>query len=97
MADVIQILETLEKRVKTAIDKIATLLGQVNQLEQKNKELNVALAEHKLRIEGLQKQIAELSDRPPNYEVDKYKENEKLLKQRVRALLTKLDELKVLD
>ena len=46
---------------------------------------------------AIQKQIEELSDRPPNFEVDKYKENEKLLKQRIRALLTKLDELKVLD
>jgi FtsZ-binding cell division protein ZapB len=97
MADVVQILEALEKRVKSAIEKIATLLGQVDKLEQENKELNVAVAEQKLRIEGLQKQIEELSDRPPNFEVDKYKENEKLLKQRIRALLTKLDELKVLD
>lgn len=97
MAEVVQILEALEKRVNTAIEKIAKLLGKVETLEQEKQELNVTITEQKLRIDGLQKQIEELSDRPPNFEVDKYKENEKLLKQRIRALLSKLDELKVLD
>ncbi len=97
MAEVVQILEVLEKRVNTAIEKIAKLLGKVETLEQEKQELSVTITEQKLRIDGLQKQIEELSDRPPIFEVDKYKENEKLLKQRIRALLSKLDELKILD
>lgn len=91
------ILEELEQKIDRAVTTIATLKSRVNRLEENKKELEAELAERELRIEGLQKRLEELSERPDDYEVQRYKANEQLLKQRIRALLSKLDDLKVLD
>ena len=91
------IIDDLEKRIDKAIDVIATLKKRVSQLEYEKNEIETVLADREILIQGLQKQLDELSNRPVDYEVEKYKANEKILKDRIKTLLSKLDELQMLD
>ena len=97
MGELNSILEGLEKGVEAAVSRISLLARHVKRLESENKQLKIRLAEQKLHIEGLQKQIKEISGTSNYAEIERYKENEKMLRQKIRALLSKLDELKVLD
>ena len=97
MMTIDNILDDLEKKIDKAIDVIAMLKNRVSKLENDKKEIEAVLADREIRIHGLQKQLKELSDRPDDYEVEKYKANENLFKERIKTLLSKLDELKMLD
>ncbi|MBN1999902.1 hypothetical protein JW935_20270 [candidate division KSB1 bacterium] len=83
-----------------AVNKVIQLLHKVNQektelLDEKKKLLNL-LAEKNLKIEGLKKLIVELKENPNDKELQQYKENEKKLKNKIKLLLVKLDELQKL-
>ncbi len=83
-----------------AVNKVIHLLHKLNHernelLVEKKKILNL-LAEKNLRIEGLKKIIVDLKENPNNKELLQYKENEKKLKNKIKLLLGKLDELQKL-
>jgi FtsZ-binding cell division protein ZapB len=91
------LLDDLEKRIDKAIEKIAMLRKLLHKLESEKNELQSVLTDREIRIQGLQNQLDDLLNRPADYEVEQYKANQKLLKIRIRTLLSKLDELKMLD
>ena len=91
------ILDLLEERIDRAVAKIAELKRKVALLTEEKKDLEAILAEREIRIEGLQKQVEELKEKSNLNQVEKYKQNEKLLRERIVAMLSKLDELKSLD
>lgn len=92
-----KLLDDLEKRIDKAIEEIAVQRKRVHKLESDKNELESVLTDREIRLQGLQNQLDELLQRPANYEVEQYKANEKLLKAQIKVLLSKLDELKMLD
>jgi len=90
-------LDYLEAKVFEAIKQIAYLTKKKSVLTYENKQLLGQLAEQELFMEGLQKTIEELKRTSKGSELLKYQENEAKIKERIQKLLSKLDELKLVD
>ncbi|NIA29163.1 MAG: cell division protein ZapB [Actinobacteria bacterium] len=91
------ILDVLEERIDEAVEKIAKLERKITLLQDEKKDLEIVLAERELRIEGLQKNIEELREKTPHHVIEQYKERENQLRERIQSMLSKLNELKLLD
>ncbi len=92
-----QKINNLEAKVFEAIKQIAYLTKKNRILGKENKQLRTRLAEQELFMEGLQKTIEELKKNSKGSEVLKYQEKEEQLRQRIKSMLTKLEELKLVD
>ncbi len=90
-------IDYLEAKVFEAIKQIAYLTKKSRALILENKQLKARLAEQELFMEGLQKTIEELKKNSSSAELLKYQENEGKIKERIQKLLTKFDELKLVD
>ncbi len=91
------ILDVLEERIDEAVEKIAKLERKIAILQDEKKDIEVVLAERELRIEGLQKNIEELQEKTPQHVIEQYEERENQLRERIQSMLSKLNELKLLD
>ncbi len=92
-----QKINNLEAKVFEAIKQIAYLTKKNRILGKENKQLRTRLAEQELFMEGLQKTIEELKKNSKGSEVLKYQEKEEQLRQRIKSMLAKLEELKLVD
>jgi FtsZ-binding cell division protein ZapB len=85
------VFEVLEKKVNEAVETINKLKKQNKDLEEQNNRLKNELEGKDKEIENLKfnnKRIQELET-----ELNEHKEKERLVKEKVEALVTKLDNL----
>ncbi len=91
------VLDVLEERIDEAVEKIAKLERKIAILRDEKKDIEIVLSERELRIEGLQKNIEELREKTPHHVIEQYEERENQLRERIQSMLSKLNELKLLD
>ncbi len=91
------ILDVLEERIQFALGMIAEMRKKALYLEQENSDLRARAAEQSLQIEQLRQQLNEQASRSEQAMLDKYRETEERLRERVQNMLAKLDELKAFE
>ena len=91
------ILDVLEERIQFALGLIAEMQKKNLLLLEENSDLKVRLAEHQDQIDQLRQQLNEQSSRSEQAMLEKYRETEEKLRERVQNMLAKLDELKTLE
>jgi hypothetical protein len=89
------IVDKLEFTIDEAIERVVELKTKNQILLEEKQEQKALLAEKELRIEGLQKVIEELKTKMDDKLIQRYKDKEETLRQRIQALLSKLEELKL--
>ena len=90
-------LKNLEAKVFEALKQLAYLTKKNRILGKENRQLKTQIAEQELLLDGLKKTIEELKKNNEGSTVIRYQEKEKELRQRLQAMLAKLDELKLVD
>jgi hypothetical protein len=88
------ILDVLEERIQFALGMIAEMRKKNVLLEQENGELRARVAEQGLQLEQVRQQLIEQNSRSEQAMLEKYRETEERLRERVQNMLAKLDELK---
>jgi hypothetical protein len=87
--------------LEVKIDEILALLGELQRqnknLKEEKKKLLSLLAEKTSIIDGLQVSLEKIKQKPDDSEIIRYQENEKKLKNKIKFLLSKLDELDKLE
>jgi hypothetical protein len=91
------ILDVLEERIHYALGIIAEMQKKNLLLVAENSDLKERLAEQSGQIEDLHRQLTEQNSRSEQAMLEKYRETEERLRERVKAMLAKLDELKALE
>ncbi len=91
------IVDKLESTIDEAIKRIVELKKKNQILLEEKQELKALLNEKELRIEGLQKVIEEFKTKADDTVIQRYKDKEEMLRQRIQGMLSKLDELKLIE
>lgn len=91
------ILDVLEERIHFALGIIAEMQKKNLVLSTENRELKTQVAELGAHIEQLHRQLSEQNSRSEQAMLEKYRETEERLRERIHAMLSKLDELKTLE
>ena len=91
------IVDKLESTIDEAIKRIVELKKKNQILLEEKQELKALLNEKELRIEGLQKVIEEFKTKAEDPVIQRYKDKEEMLRQRIQGMLSKLDELKLIE
>jgi hypothetical protein len=91
------ILDVLEERIHFALGIIAEMQKKNVLLLEENSDLKARLTEKSSELEQLRQQLSEQSNRSEQVMLEKYRETEERLRERVQIMLAKLDELKTLE
>jgi response regulator of citrate/malate metabolism len=92
-----KLLVRLEVAIDAALRKIKTLQQSNKMLQQEKDELLTLLANEKNRIEGLQKLLEEQAQRSIAERVERQQKREEKIAKRIKGMLNKFDDLKMLD
>ena len=92
-----KLLVRLEVAIDAALRKIKTLQQSNKLLQQEKDELLTLLANEKNRIEGLQKLLEEQAQRSIAERVERQQKREEKIAKRIKGMLNKFDDLKMLD
>jgi hypothetical protein len=92
-----KLLVRLEVAIDAALRKIKTLQQSNKMLQQEKDELLTLLANEKNRIEGLQKLLEEQAQRSIAERVERQQKREEKIAKRIKVMLNKFDDLKMLD
>jgi signal recognition particle GTPase len=90
-------LDHLRTNIQTLLSYLAEYRQRNKLLLEEKRELEALLIEKERRIEGLQKLAEDLKANSDQNEVEKYKHTEKKLKKRLEEMLSKLENLDLLD
>ncbi len=93
----ISIVDKLESTIDAAIERFVELKKKNQTLLEEKQELRALLNEKELRIEGLQKVIEEFKTKADDTVIQRYKDKEEMLRQRIQGMLSKLEELKFIE
>ncbi len=91
------IVDKLESTIDEAVKRIVELKKKNQTLLEEKQELKALLNEKELRIEGLQKVIEEFKTKADDTVIQRYKDKEEMLRQRIQGMLSKLEELKLIE
>lgn len=91
------ILDVLEKKIDEAIRLIVHLRKRNRMLVEENRNLQALLVEQEHRIKDLLKAINDQDHTNSAEVVKEYKETEEILRERIKKILLKLEELKSLQ
>lgn len=91
------ILDALEERIHFALGIIAEMQKKNLLLIAENRELQAQVTDQGTHIEQLHHQLSEQNSRSEQAMLEKYRETEERLRERIQAMLSKLDELKTLE
>ena len=92
-----KLLVRFEVAIDAALRKIKTLQQSNKMLQQEKDELLTLLANEKNRIEGLQKLLEEQAQRSIAERVERQQKREEKIAKRIKVMLNKFDDLKMLD
>ncbi len=91
------ILDVLEERIQFALGIIAEMRKKNLLLEQENSDLRARITDQSLQLDKIRQQLSEQASRSEQAMLDKYRETEERLRERVQNMLAKLDELKAFE
>lgn len=91
------ILDVLEKRVYQALKKIAEQQTTINTLNREKKEIENNLFEKDKEIARLQKSLQEAETQQDDTIIAEYQAREEQLKERIQDLITKIDQVRLLE
>ena len=92
-----KLLVRLEAAIDAALQMIKALQQSNKTLRQEKNELLTLLANEKYRIEGLQKLLEEQAKKSIEEKVERQQEREDKIAKKIKVMLTKFDDLKLLD
>ncbi|HOT97188.1 MAG TPA: hypothetical protein PLG50_12535 [bacterium] len=91
------ILDVLEERIQFALGIIAEMRKKNLLLEEENSELRARISDQSLQLDKIRQQLSEQASRSEQVMLEKYRETEERLRERVQNMLAKLDELKTFE
>ncbi|MBN1466793.1 hypothetical protein JXA02_13650 [candidate division KSB1 bacterium] len=91
------ILDLLENRIYQALKKITEQQQSINTLIHEKKELEQALSGQNVRIEQLERELAEAESSADARALFEYQEREKKLRNRIQELVDKIDKIRLLE
>lgn len=91
------VLDVLEERIQFALQLISEMQKKNLLLEQENSDLKARMAEQSLQLNHARQQLIDQASRSEQAMLEKYRETEERLRERVQAMLAKLDELKAFE
>ncbi len=92
-----RVIEQLETAIDHALRHMSELQDRIIALKKEKKELEALLAEKEIRIDGLQQTNEELKRQQNSNDLKQYQAKEDKLKERIESMLSKLDDLDLLE